>query len=186
MQQSGYCDIKGVPGLTRDNLATCGRAGTPPAAIVSFSCVSRFHSLHGIGDCPIAGTPTKITLQAAWQVLLLCLIKRRGGHDHSSGAESALETGGVKELFLHRVQFVPVGKPFDGRDFVTLSAEGGNQATVLRVAVDPHGTCATVPAVAALLGAKQAQVPQERPEALPWIRLLFVCLPIHARERRLC
>ena len=57
-------------------------------------------------------------------------------------------------------------KAFDRRHGVTVGAEGRDQTTVHRLAVDQHGAGAAVASVAALLHTEMAEFAQERAQAL--------------------
>src|SRR5258705_552146 len=63
-------------------------------------------------------------------------------------------------------------KAFDRRHGVTVGAEGRDQATMHRLAVDQHGAGAAVAGVAALLDAEMAEFAQERAQALAGLRRL--------------
>src|SRR5438445_4304213 len=73
-------------------------------------------------------------------------------------------------------------KAFDGRHGVTGSAEGRDQATMHRLAVDQHRAGAAVAGVATLLDAEMAEFAQERAQALPGTRR-FEKLPVVDLER---
>ena len=53
---------------------------------------------------------------------------------------------------------------------MSFRAEGGDQATMHRLAVEQHGTGAAVAGVAAFLDAEMSEFAQERPQALARMR----------------
>src|SRR5215204_748897 len=73
-------------------------------------------------------------------------------------------------------------KAFDRRHGVTVGAEGRDQTTMHRLAVDQHGAGAAVAGVATLLDAEMAEFAQERAQALAGLRR-FGKLPAVDLER---
>ena len=61
-------------------------------------------------------------------------------------------------------------KAFDRRHGVTVGAEGRDQATMHRLAVEQHGAGAAIAGVATLLDAEMPEFAQERSQALPGSR----------------
>ena len=79
------------------------------------------------------------------------------GHDHAGGAEAALERLGVEKRLLHRMQFAVAGEPLERGDLAALGAEGGNEATVDRLAVEPDRARAAIAGVTPFLHSKPAE-----------------------------
>ena len=124
-----------------------------------------------VDDGPVAGATTEISFQRVRQVLALRLGERSRRHDHAGGAEPALEGLRVDERLLDGMQRTVVRQTLDGDDRVVLGAEGGDQAGVHRLSVEPDRAGAAVPLVAALLDAQTAEVAQEGAQALAGRRL---------------
>jgi hypothetical protein len=87
-------------------------------------------------------------------------------HHHAGGAVAALEGLRVVERLLDGMQLAVLGEALDGRDLAALAAEGGHQAGVERLAVEPHRAGAAVARVAAFLDAEHFEVAQEGAQAL--------------------
>ena len=100
MQQPGRRHVGGEAGRPRHD-GGAGRRAEIAGAIRMDMAVDR------IGDGAIAGTAAEVALQCGWQVGLLALVQRRRRHDHSGGAEAALEPLRVEEGLLHRVKAPP-------------------------------------------------------------------------------
>ena len=143
-------------------------------------------------DRAIARTAAEVALQGMRQIVLVRLECGRGrGHDHAGRTVAALEGLGVVEGLLHRMKRAVLGEPLDGRDPAAFAAEGGHEAGMVGLAVDPHGAGAAVAGVAALLDAEHFKVAQEGAQALAGFRLGGVAPAIdveraHASSARIC
>ena len=111
-----------------------------------------------IDDRAIAGAAADIALERMRQVGLVRLVERpRRRHHHAGGAVAALEGLRVVEGLLHGMQLAVLGEALDGGDLAALAAEGGHQAGVERLAVEPHRAGAAVAGIAALLDAEHSR-----------------------------
>ena len=90
-----------------------------------------------------------------------------GRHDLSRRAVAALERVLVGERLLDRPQLLAAHQALDGRDLVALGLERERQAGVARHAVDQHRAGAALAALAAGLGAGQAEPLAEDVEQRP-------------------
>src|SRR4029077_13436041 len=70
-------------------------------------------------------------------------------HQKARCAEAALQAMIIHEGLLHRVEFVAIGKPFDGTDFSSIRLYGKHQAGAYGFAVDDDRACAADPVLAA-------------------------------------
>ncbi len=113
-------------------------------------------------DRAITGAAAEIALERCAEILALRLIKRRAGENHARGAEPALKRLRIEKRLLHRMRSAIGRKAFDGRDGMTIGAEGGDQATVHRLAIDQDGAGAAVAGVASLLDAEMPEFAQEK------------------------
>ena len=68
------------------------------------------------------------------------------------------------------MQLAVAGKPLDRGDLPALGPEGGNQAAVDRLAVEPDRAGAAIAGITALLDAEPAQLAQKRSQALAGTR----------------
>ena len=125
-----------------------------------------------VDDRAIAGAAADIALERMRQVGLVRLVERGRGrrHDHAGRAVAALEGLRIVERLLDGMHLAVLGEALDGRDLAALAAEGGHQAGVERLAVEPHRAGAAVAGVAALLDAEHLQVAQEGAQALAGLR----------------
>src|SRR5436305_9121589 len=131
-----------------------------------------------IFDRTIAGAAAQVSLERSAEVLPLCLVERRAGHDHARGAESALKGLGVEECLLHRMYAAVATEAFDRCHRMTVGAKGRDQAAMHRLAIDQHRTSAAITGVAALLDAEMPELAQEGPQALPGPRSFRKCLAV--------
>ena len=129
-------------------------------------------AVQGVDDRAIAGAAADVALERVRQVGLVRLVERGRGrrHDHAGGAVAALEGLRVMEGLLDGMQLAVLGEAFDGGDLAAFAAEGGHQAGMERLAVEPHRAGAAVAGVAALLDAEHFQVAQEGAQALAGLR----------------
>ena len=123
-------------------------------------------------DRAVSRAAAQVSLQRARQILLLLIGERRRSHDHARGAEAALETGGVSELSLQRVQVLRCAEPLDRGDLASLGAKRRRDAAVHRIAVEPHRAGAAIACVTTLFDAMPAERPHECAKALPRSRLV--------------
>src|SRR6202035_5889490 len=98
------------------------------------------------------------------------LREARGGHDHARGAKAALERLGVEKSLLHRMELAVAGQPLERGDLTALGPEGGDEATVDRLAIEPDGAGPTIAGIAAFLHAKPSKIPQKSSQALAGAR----------------
>ena len=84
------------------------------------------------------------------------------GHDHARGAKAALERLGVEKRLLHRMEFAVAGQPLERGDLAALGPEGGNEATVDRLAIEPDRAGAAIAGVTPFFHAKPAEARAER------------------------
>ena len=95
----------------------------------------------------------------------------------------------IQKCLLHRMGAAVRRKAFDRRDGMALGAEGRDQTTMHRLAIDQHRAGAAVAGVASLLDAEMAEFAQERAQALPGTRrfgkLPAIDLERHALRRAL-
>src|SRR5262245_20824233 len=67
-------------------------------------------------DRVITGATTEVSLEMEGEVLLRLVGEARRGHDHSRGAEAALERLGVEERMLDRMEFAVAREPLERGD----------------------------------------------------------------------
>jgi hypothetical protein len=116
-----------------------------------------YGAMDGILDAVVAGASTKIALQHARQILARILIEGRRGHDHSGGAETALERACIEERLLHRVKTVIACQAFNRRDLPPFRAIGRHQARVEGLAIDMNSARAAIALVATLFYSETAE-----------------------------
>jgi len=114
---------------------------------------------HSVSDGTVAGAAAQIAFEVTGQVGTLLVVEGGCGHDHASGAETALETLGFKELFLNRVKVLACGEALDRGDRFAIGANSRIDAAVHGGAIDVHSASAAVTAVAALLNAEVSLLP---------------------------
>src|SRR5215468_9630542 len=91
------------------------------------------------------------------------LEERDGRHDLAGRAEAALGRELLNERLLHRVQFaIGAFQPLDGRDLAATQRMGQRRAGVVRDVVDQHRAGAAFTAIAAELGAGEAELVAQR------------------------
>ena len=179
MQQALHGDIHGVARMAGDDrfpegVAQAGTAGLSGHVLLDFG-----DAVDGVPDRAIARTATEIAFQRPRQVLLLLIVERDGGHDHAGRAVAALIGLGVEKGLLHRMQLAVMGESLDGRHLAALGAEGGHEAGVDGLAVEPDRAGPAIAGVAALLHAEEAEIAHEGAQALPRPRLGREPFPIH-------
>ena len=142
----------------RDN---AGADGLPRCRVLDAA-----DTLDRVLDGTISGAAAEVSLQRARQILFLFVGEGRRGHDHPRGAEPTLESRSVQKPLLHRMQVLRRAESLDGGDFAALGAEGGGDAAVNRIAVEPHRAGTAIACVATLLDAVAPQRPDECAQAL--------------------
>src|SRR4029078_7140499 len=92
-------------------------------------------------------------------------------------------------LRLRGLQVVGLPEALDGGYLAALGAEGGRDAAVHRIAVEPHRARPAIACVATLLDAVAAQRAHKGAKALAWLGLLVECLAVdgvtHASSSRI-
>ncbi len=130
----------------------------------------------GVLDRAISGAAAQVSLQGARQVQLLLVGERRRRHDHARGAEAALEAGASRNC-----RCIGAGSPgaeaLDRGDLAAVGAECRCDATVHRIAVEPHRAGTAIACVATLFDAETSQRAHECAQALPGTRLFVEELP---------
>jgi hypothetical protein len=164
--------------VTGNDVLTERIANARSAGVAGHLVFSSTHAMESVVDRAVARTAAEITLERARQVGTLLVAERGGRHDHAGRAESALERLCVDEGPLHRMHRAVMGETLDGSDLPPGGAEGGHEAGMNGLAVEPHRAPAAVAGVAALLDAKNAALAQERTQTLTGARLGGKCLGI--------
>ncbi len=173
MQHPGHVEVEGVPRGPGDDLRT-GR-GAERRADRGAGRADVARPGDGVTDRAVPGAPAQVALQRTGQVLALLRGERGGRHDQTRRTESALESLGVQERLLRRVQLAAGGsQALDRGHRPPLSAERRVDARVHGLAVDVHRARAAVPGVAALLDPEAALLAQVGPQALTGPRRALV------------
>jgi hypothetical protein len=94
----------------------------------------------------------------AWNLFGGFFEHRDGGHDLARSAIAALETVALDEGGLHGMEFVAVGQPLDGCDFVVLVRDGKRKAGEHALPVNVNGTCAALALIAAFLASAEREL----------------------------
>ena len=71
------------------------------------------------------------------------------------------------------MEIAVASQPFEGGHLAALGAEGGNEATVHGLAVEPDGAGPAVPGIATLSDSKPAELPGKGAQALADARFRF-------------
>ena len=104
--------------------------------------ISRGGRAHGLDDILVAGAAAEIGGQHIDQIVVadVGLALQHAGHQHQKAgrAEAALQAVIFHEGALQRIQFVAVGKAFDGADLFALGLHREHQTRAHRIAVDQH------------------------------------------------
>ena len=120
------------------------------------------HAVDGVADRAVSGAPAQVALEAVRQVISLIFVESASGDDHSGGAETALEAGGVDEPLLHRMQVLWRSEPGDRGDLGVHRPERRDETRMVRLAVDQYRAGTAIACVATLLDPELALVAQER------------------------
>ncbi len=171
MQHALHRGVEGEADLPGDDCFGSRCQQSSAARFAGLVLFDRSDAVDRILDRVITGASTEIALEVAWQVLDLFFAQSRRGHDHAGGAETALETRGLHERVLHRMQVAVLREPFYRRDLVAVGAKGGNQAAMHWDAVEPHRAGAAIARVATFLDPEPSHVAQKSSQALSWPRL---------------
>src|SRR5262249_28065346 len=104
-----------VPGRT-----ACATRGTPASAGQNLRSLAAEHLralLHRLHDVDVAGAAAEIAFQAVNDVFLgrlgVVLEQARYGHDHSRGAETALQSVALRERLLDGMELAVLRHPLD-------------------------------------------------------------------------
>ena len=159
----------GRPAPTGDGAAVAETAEAPATAPAG----------QRVRDRAVAGAAADVALERTGQVVALLLGQRRGRHDHSGGAEAALEALRGQERVLGRVR----PQALDRGDRAAGRAHRRVDAAVHRDPVHVHGAGAAVAGVAALLHPVPALLAQERAQALARPRVGRGGLPVDVHGR---
>jgi hypothetical protein len=87
----------------------------------------------------------------------ISLEKANAAHDHSRGAEGALESAGIEKGLLHGMRAAVFFQTFDGGYRFTGDSTDGNHAGTLWGSTDQHGTGSALSLSAAILTARQPE-----------------------------
>lgn len=159
-------NVHGVAGAAGDDrfpqrVAQAGAAGVAGRVLLGLA-----DSGDRVGDRAIAGAATEIAFEGVRQVGQLRRVERGRRHDHAGGAEAALEALRVEKAALHLVQLAGLAESLDRGDLPPGSAEGGHQAGMHRLAIEPYRASAAIAGVAAFLHAERALLAQIGSQAL--------------------
>src|SRR5207253_525149 len=97
MQQALYRGIEGVARRAAHYQRSGGRRKAAAERGAGCGILDVGLAVKRIFDRAIAGAAAEVSLERSAEVLPLCLVERRAGHDHARGAESALKGLGVEE-----------------------------------------------------------------------------------------
>lgn len=167
-------------GAAGDHVLGRGRADARADGLSRCGLRHADDAFHRVLDPPVAGAAAEIAFQRPWQIRFLGLGEGGRRHDHSRGAETALESRGIAELPLHRMQIAGCAEPFDRRHLAAVRAEGGGDAAVYGSAVQPYRAGAAIARVTALFDAEVAQCAEKGAQALTGVRFLVEALAVHA------
>ena len=138
-------DVHRVAGVAGDDRLGQGVGEAGPQASPGAVRLDGGDAADGVLDGVVAGAAAEVALEGAGQVVSARFVgEARRGHDHAGGAEAALERLRVEERLLHRVQLAVAGEPLERGDLAALGPEGGDEAAVDRLAVEPDGAGAAV------------------------------------------
>src|SRR5688572_23778903 len=108
--------------------------------------------LAGLHDVHVASAAAQVAADPFSDLVLggvgVVAAPPRGLHDHSRGAEAALEAVLVPERLLERMEAGAVGDALDGPDLATVGLDGEHRARLGALAIDVDGAGATVAGVA--------------------------------------
>src|SRR5688572_9688793 len=140
--------------------------------------------LDGLVDLLVAGTAAEIPRDrfpdALARRVALALEQGFGGHEDPRGAVAALRRAEVGESRLQRMQLRPARQAFHGVDAPSLAFHGKHQAGELRLAIDQHRAGAALAKLAAVLGAREAELfAQHLEKRLVRGNRGLVCLTVH-------
>ena len=107
---------------------------------------------------PLGTDPDKGFLETAPVLIAIFGQKRGGRHHHAGCAKAALGAQVLVERTLQPAHAATFGQALDGLDGPVLDTDGQRDAGQARCAVHQHGAGAAFAAIAALLGADQAQL----------------------------
>ncbi len=83
---------------------------------------------------------------------------RHSCHNHAWRAEPTLQPMMLPKRLLHGMQVLPVGEPFNRRDFRAVCSGGQHRARLDRLAVHEDDTCTALTCVASDMRPGQAQI----------------------------
>ena len=171
MKHPVHFHVSGVPGGAGDN--GMGErildAATANVANTIFFHVADARQC--ILDRVIPGAAAEVSLEAEGEVFLFLVGKTCRSHNHTRGAEPALECLRIEERLLHRVKRTVAGKSLDGFNFPSFRTKCWHEAAVDRFTVKPDRACTAVARVTALFYAEPSQITDKRAQALAGSRL---------------
>ena len=122
--------------------------------------------LNCLDDIVVAGAAADVAFQlmadrVVGQFLAMGIDHVDGGHNHSRGTESTLQSVVLTEGFLHGMELVSAAQPFDGGDRRAVGLDGEHQAGANAHPVGEDRACPAYAVLAAGVGADETELVSE-------------------------